>query len=67
MKTHDTPKHPGPWRFMQVDSGLPGILLAVGFTVMGFVSMPLATLFVLGAIVLGGMIALLLRLTRKGL
>ena len=20
MKTHDAPKHPGPWRVMQVDS-----------------------------------------------
>jgi hypothetical protein len=67
MKTRETPKHPGPWRFMQVDSGVPGILLAVGFLVMGFVSMPIATLFVLGALVLGGKIAFLLRFTRKGL
>jgi hypothetical protein len=61
MKTRDTPKHPGPWRFMQVDSGLAGVLVAVGFLVMGLVSMPLATGFVLGAIALGVVVALLLR------
>ena len=52
---------------MQVDSGVPGIFIAVGFLVMGLVGMPIATLFVLGALGFGGLIALLLRFTRKGL
>lgn len=65
MKTHDAPKHPGPWRVMQVDSELAGLLVAVGFLVMGFVSMPIATGFVLGAITLGVVVALLLRFTPR--
>jgi len=46
---------------MQVDSEFAGILVAVGFLVMGLVSMPLGTGFVLGAIALGVVVALLLR------
>jgi len=52
---------------MRVDSEFAGILVAVGFLAMGLVSMPLATWFVLGCIVLGGVFALLLRFTPKGL
>jgi len=65
MKDHDTNRHPGPWRVMQVDSEFAGILVAVGFLLMGLVSMPIATRFLLGALGLGGGVALLLRLTRK--
>ena len=61
MKDHDKPRHPGPWRVMQVDSEFAGLLVAVGFLVMGFVSMPIATWFVIGAVVLGVVVALLLR------
>ncbi len=50
---------------MQVDSEFAGILVAVGFLLMGLVSMPIATRFLLGALGLGGGVALLLRLTRK--
>jgi Na+/phosphate symporter len=50
---------------MQVDSELAGLLVAVGFLVMGFVSMPIATGFVLGAVALGVVVALLLRFTPK--
>ncbi len=50
---------------MQVDSELAGLLVAVGFLVMGFVSMPIATGFVLGAITLGVVVALLLRFTPR--
>ena len=46
---------------MQVDSELTGVLIAVGFLVMGFVSMPIAAVFVIGAVALGVVIALLLR------
>lgn len=46
---------------MQVDSEFVGLLVAVGFLIMGLVSMPIATAFVLGAIALGVVVALLLR------
>ena len=46
MKTHETAKHPGPWQFMRVDSEFTGVLIAVGFLLMAFVSMPLAAWFV---------------------
>lgn len=63
MKDHATGRHPGPFRFMRVDSEVAGLFVAVGFLVMGFVSMPIATWFVIGAIVLGVAVALLLRFT----
>jgi hypothetical protein len=63
MKDRDASRHPGPFRIMQVDSEIAGLLVAVGFLVMGFVSMPIATGFVLGAITLGVVVALLLRFT----
>ena len=50
---------------MQLDSEFAGLLVAVGFLVMGLVSMPLATGFVVGAIALGVVVALLLRFTPK--
>jgi hypothetical protein len=50
---------------MQVDSGFVGLLVAVSFLVMGLVSMPIATGFVLGAIALGIVVALLLRFAPK--
>jgi len=50
---------------MQLDSEFAGLLIAVGFLVMGLVSMPLATGFVLGAFALGVVVALLLRFTPR--
>jgi len=50
---------------MRVDSELTGVLIAVGFLVMGFVSMPIAALFIVGAIGLGVVVALLLRFAPK--
>jgi hypothetical protein len=50
---------------MQVDSEFAGILVAVGFLVLGLVSMPVATGFVLGSIALGVVVAVLLRFTPK--
>jgi hypothetical protein len=50
---------------MRVDPGIAGILIAIGFLVMGIVSMPVATGFVVGAITLGVVIALILRFTSK--
>jgi hypothetical protein len=40
MKQRDANRHPGPWRVMRVDSEFAGLLVAVGFVVMGLVSMP---------------------------
>jgi hypothetical protein len=65
MEDHDAKRHPGPWRVMRLDSEFAGLLVAVGFLVMGLVSMPLATGFVLGAITLGVVVALLLRFTPR--
>ena len=65
MENHDAKRHPGPWLVMQVDSEFAGLLVAVGFLVMGLVSMPLATGFVLAAIVLGVIVALVLRFTPR--
>jgi hypothetical protein len=63
----DQKPHPGPWRVMQVDSEFAGLLVALGFLAMGLVSMPIATGFVLGAIGLGIVVALLLRFAPKKL
>ena len=65
MKDHATDRHPGPFRFMRVDSEFAGLLVAVGFLVMGFVSMPIATWFVVAAIALGVFVAVLLRFAPK--
>jgi len=66
MKQHDSNRHPGPWRLMPVDSEFAGLLVAVGFVVMGLVSMPIATWFLLGALLLGVGVAVLLRRIRNG-
>ncbi len=48
MKDHGSNPHPGRWRVMRVDSEVTGILVAVRFLVMGLVSLPIGTWFVLG-------------------
>jgi hypothetical protein len=66
MKHRDPERHPDVFRFMQVDAELTGVLIALGFVVMGFVSgVPIAKWFLLGALLLGGGVAVLLRITRK--
>jgi len=50
---------------MRVDAEFAGLLVAVGFLLMGLVSMPIATWFLLGALVLGVVVALLLGFSRK--
>lgn len=63
----DEKKHPGPFRFMQVDSEFAGILVGVAFVVLGIVSMPtLAPVFLLGSIPVAIVVVLLLRMTKKG-
>ena len=51
---------------MRVDSELAGLFIAAGFLLMGLVSFPIATWFVIGTALLGGGVALLLHFTRKG-
>jgi hypothetical protein len=43
-----------------------GLIVALGFLVMGVVSLPIVKWFVFGTLLLGGGVAVLLRLTRKG-
>jgi hypothetical protein len=65
MKQDDGARHPGPMRVMRVDAESAGIIVAVGFLVMGAVGLDIGKWFVLGAIALGAVVALLLRFTRK--
>ena len=55
-------KHPGPWRIMRIDPEFAGLLVVVGFLMMGFVTMPI---LLLAAVPVGIGVALLLRLSRK--
>jgi NhaP-type Na+/H+ or K+/H+ antiporter len=50
---------------MQVDAEVAGILVAIGFFVMGFVSVPIAKGFLLGAFLVGIGVAVVLGLIRK--
>src|SRR4051794_22042700 len=65
MKTHDVQRHPGPFRMIRVDSESAGIIIAVAFVVLGVVGLPIGKLFLLGAVALGGAVALVLHLVRK--
>ena len=66
MKNRDASRHPGIMRVMKMDSEFAGLLLAVGFLVMGAVGLDIGRWFVLGALALGVAVALLLRLIHKG-
>ena len=65
MKDHSPTPHPGPYRIMRVDSESAGIIIAVGFVLMGIVGIPIAKWFLIAGIVLGIGVALLLRYLRK--
>ena len=65
MKAPSPGRHPGPFRFMRVDSEFAGLLIAVGFLVMGAVGLDIGEGFVLGAVGLGIVVALLLHVIRK--
>jgi hypothetical protein len=56
------PPHPGPFRMMKVNPGLAGILIAVGIVVLGIVGLPIAKWFLLGAVLVGCVIAFILHL-----
>ncbi len=65
MKSRGANPHPGPFRIPPVDSELAGILVAIGFVVMGVVALPIAKWFLLAALALGVSVALLFRFVRK--
>ena len=65
MQAWSPKPHPGPFRLMKVDAESAGILVAVAFFVMGFVSVPIAKGFLIGAFLLGIGVAVVLWLIRK--
>jgi uncharacterized membrane protein YhiD involved in acid resistance len=65
MKRQETDRHPGPWRVMRVDSEFAGLLLAVAFLVMGAVGLDIGKGFVLGALGLGIVVAVVLRFIHR--
>jgi len=50
---------------MPVDAESAGILVAVAFLVLGLVGLPIVKWFFLGTLVVGGVVAWLLRRSRK--
>ena len=50
---------------MKVDAEFAGILVAAGFFVMGFVSVPIAKGFLIGAFLVGIAVAVVLAVIRK--
>lgn len=65
MRVQETKPHPGPFRIPQVDTELTGILVAVGFVIMGIVAIPIVKWFLVAGILLGAGVTLLLRCLRK--
>lgn len=65
MRAENPKPHPGPFRVMKVDAEVAGILVAIGFFVMGFVSVPIAKGFLIGAFLLGIGVAAVLWLIRR--
>lgn len=50
---------------MRADAGIAGIIIAISFTVMGLVGLPLAKWFLLAAVGMAIVVALILHRTRK--
>jgi len=64
MKDRDASRHPGPMRSMQVDAEFAGVFVAIAFALMLAVALPITKWFVLGTILLGGLIAVGIRVFR---
>jgi hypothetical protein len=58
-------KHPGITGRLDVDGGLAGAIIAVGFLVMGWLGIPQARSFLIGAAVLGALVGLILWWIRR--
>jgi hypothetical protein len=52
-------------RFMPVDAEFAGIIVAIGFVVMGVVGIPIVKWFLLAAVLLGAAVALLLQVIHR--
>jgi hypothetical protein len=66
VKASNTPTpHPGPFRITKASPGFAGILLAIGFVVMGVIALPIAKWFLLGVLAVGGAIAFILHLANR--
>ena len=65
MRDRTPNPHPGPYRIMRINSESIGIIIAIGFVVMGVVGVPIAKWFLIGGSVLSIGIALVLRYLRN--
>ncbi|HEY3927156.1 MAG TPA: hypothetical protein VGL89_02170 [Candidatus Koribacter sp.] len=66
MKDRNTPPpHPGPFRIPKLAAEFDSVLIAVGFIVLGLAGLPLAKFFLIGAVAVGVIIAVLFRILRK--
>ena len=57
MKSHETARHPGPFRFMRADLEVAGFIVAIGIVVLEVISIPIAKWFLGGAILVGTVVA----------
>jgi len=65
MKERDSTRHPGPMSFMRVDAELTGVFVAIGFALMLAVALPITKWFILGTLLLGGLVAVGIRVFRR--
>lgn len=65
MEKREGNPHPGPFRIPPVNPGVVGIIIAIGFVLMGVIAFPLGKWFFLSALALGLAVALLLRYVRR--
>ncbi len=64
MKLPFSESHPGPMRSMDADPGWGGIVIAIGFVILGILGLPIYKWFFVGALLLGAAVALLFRFTK---
>jgi len=65
MRDRSTARHPGPMAFMHVDAEFAGVFVAIAFALMLAVALPLTKWFVLGTLLLGGLVAVGLHVLRS--
>lgn len=65
MKDRNAGRHPGPMSFMRVDAEFAGVFVAIGFALMLAVALPITKWFVLGTLMLGGLVAIGIRVFRS--